>query len=852
MTRYLHVVIAFLFAMATADAAGAQGIVQGSVVDDSGAALPGAAVVLTSDGGDKPRETISDRAGAFSFGDVPQGSGHLRVGLSGFQPTDITISISTGHATEVIARLKIQFDEEVTVSGDASGGVLSPAKNADAVEFDPESLRRLPTNAQDLQSLVESFTAAGAVNGVSVVVDGVETEGLGIPASAVHRLLINRNPYSAEFKSPGKSRVEVETERGSRRYYHGSGAVFLRNSALQARNAFAASTPAMNRTLNEGTVGGPLAGKGWSFFTSGQHYVNNDSAIIRAQTTTGLVVQNVTTPERRATFLGRIDFRPNKTDAWTLRYDLFDDVERNQGVGGFRLSDQAHKTTERRHRIQVSDHRVVFGDILNDLRIEAVASHRDEGSMPAAPSIVVPGAFISGTSQRYTRNRSTSLQAQDVANVTIGAHLVRFGLRVKARWIDAFDASNFGGTFEFESLDDFARGTPLLFIHRSGNPDVSFDDVDGNVFTEATFRPADALSVTAGVRYDWQARVADWNNVAPRIAAAFAPAGKKTVFRAGVGLFYRSLPEQAVARTQLFGDKGLREQSVSAPSFPAVRSSSETAGPFAIWRLRPDLGAPATVQASVGAEHTLWPKSFITAEYLILRSTHALRARDINAPLPGSLVRPDPGRLNVFQIESSGSGRTDAFALTFRGRLAGFRGTMQYTLSHATDDTSGVFDLPANSYDLNAEQGRADFDRRHRFNAAGTYGWLRDRLRVGGLLAAWSGAPFDIVTGADTNHDLIANDRPTGMTRNRGNGPSYAQLDLRMTAVFRAPRPQSNDPESARREQTDNLELNLDVFNATNRVNATNFVGVVTSALFGQANAARTARTAQLSFRYRF
>ena len=58
--------------------------------------------------------------------------------------------------------------------------------------------------------------------------------------------------------------------------------------------------------------------------------------------------------------------------------------------------------------------------------------------------------------------------------------------------------------------------------------------------------------------------------------------------------------------------------------------------------------------------------------------------------------------------------------------------------------------------------------------------------------------------------------------------------------------------ESGRREQIDNLELTLDLFNALDRVNPTAFVGAVSSPLFGRATAARTPRTAQLSLRYRF
>ena len=44
----------------------------------------------------------------------------------------------------------------------------------------------------------------------------------------------------------------------------------------------------------------------------------------------------------------------------------------------------------------------------------------------------------------------------------------------------------------------------------------------------------------------------------------------------------------------------------------------------------------------------------------------------------------------------------------------------------------------------------------------------------------------------------------------------------------------------------------MDIFNVFNRVNATTYIGVVTSPLFGRANVAGMPRTAQLSLRYRF
>ena len=59
-------------------------------------------------------------------------------------------------------------------------------------------------------------------------------------------------------------------------------------------------------------------------------------------------------------------------------------------------------------------------------------------------------------------------------------------------------------------------------------------------------------------------------------------------------------------------------------------------------------------------------------------------------------------------------------------------------------------------------------------------------------------------------------------------------------------------PRPQQREQVDNLELTVDLFNALDCVNASNYVGVITSPLFGRANSARMPRTAQLSLRYRF
>ena len=823
----------------------AQTLIRGVVVDDSAAPLPGATVTITDPASAAASPSVTAADGSFEI-EARSGKSTIHVELPGFQPVDVTTAVPAPRPLTI--RLQVAYGEAVTVTGSRGDSVLAPTRNADAVDFDPEALRRLPTDAQDLKSIVDAFTAAAPAGGVSVVVDGVETDGASVPTAAIERLSINRSPYSVEYKSPGKARVEVETSRGSRRYYHGSGAVFFRNDRLQAQDAFASAKPPLTRELNEATIGGPLLGKAWSFFLTGQRLVDDGTSIVNAWTLTGPVSQNVAAPERRSTVAARVDVRPNKADALTIKYDLFDESERNRGAGGLRLAEQGYDSIERRHRFQLTDHRAVAGETLNDIRVEAVARRNDDGLPARTPAIVVAGAFTGGGAQEYSRGRSTSLQIQDVVATSIAAHPVRIGARLKTRSTDAIDGTNAAGTYRFETLNAFAEGRPIEFSRRSGSEEAAFRNTDADLFAETTLRPMSSVGVTAGMRYEIDTRTSDWNNVAPRVAVAVAPSGSSTVVRGGIGVFYQSLPQDAIARALFYGDGGVRDVTIVNPPFPAAPSMAT--GPASEWRLAASLEQPRTTQGSIAVERRFGRRSALAAEYLRMQTIHAFRSRDVNAPV-GS-ARPDPSRLNVFEIGSTGESRTDALTVTLNASTPRLRATAQYTLSRTRDDGSTVFELPADSVTLAGELGRADFDRRHRLNVAGTYGWKKDRMRVGAVLAISSAAPLNLLAGTDANHDLVMTDRPAGVARNSANGPAFAQLDLRFTTVFRAPRPSTADPQSRKRENTDNLELTVDLFNALDRVNATGYVGIVTSPLFGRATSGRLPRTAQLSMRYRF
>ncbi|MGH9849708.1 MAG: TonB-dependent receptor domain-containing protein, partial [Blastocatellia bacterium] len=430
-------------------------------------------------------------------------------------------------------------------------------------------------------------------------------------------------------------------------------------------------------------------------------------------------------------------------------------------------------------------------------------------------------------------------------------HMLRVGAEARLNWLEASEGSNFGGTFEFSSLDRFAISSPFVFRINQGQPKVSFSQHEAAGFFQDEMKLRPNFNLTLGLRYDWQSNIGARSNFAPRLAFAYAPGNQKTVLRSGAGIFYEHVSESVTQRALLFDGARIREMVISDPSFPDPFQAGQTRLPLpSVVRVAPDIRAPYMFQAGFSVERELWGKTQMIVEYQTLRGAHLLRSRNINAPLPETGQRLDPNFLNLNQVESSGSMRGNALSVAFRGNIGKrLKGLARYTLSRTTDDTSGRFALPANNHDLRPELGRADFDERHRFVYAGTLELPRS-FRVGLLLMLASGKPFDISTGLDDNRDTIANDRPLGITRNTGRGPGLAQLDLRLTKLFSVLRPFKGFNKS--KNDSPNLEISIDLFNALNHTNFINFIGAQSSPFFGRANSALPARTIQLSTRYRF
>jgi Carboxypeptidase regulatory-like domain len=86
-----------------------------------------------------------------------------------------------------------------------------------------------------------------------------------------------------------------------------------------------------------------------------------------------------------------------------------------------------------------------------------------------------------------------------------------------------------------------------------------------------------------------------------------------------------------------------------------------------------------------------------------------------------------------------------------------------YTLNYANSDSSGAGYVPSIPGDISADYGRASFDIRQRLFFGGTIGAPKG-FRLSPFLIAQSGIPFNITTGQDTFGDAQFNTRPSFAT----------------------------------------------------------------------------------------
>jgi hypothetical protein len=230
----------------------------------------------------------------------------------------------------------------------------------------------------------------------------------------------------------------------------------------------------------------------------------------------------------------------------------------------------------------------------------------------------------------------------------------------------------------------------------------------------------------------------------------------------------------------------------------------------------------------------------------------------------------------VTQVESTARLENDQISVGMNVNLPKSRTFVfaNYAYNNQRNDADTAFSLPASSYDLAAEWGRASGVPRHIASAVMNTSLTRS-IRFGVSTAARSGAPYTITTGRDDNGDTVFNDRPSGVGRNTATGAANWDVAARLTYSFGfGQRPQSAGgpqgqmimvragggagdllgamPGGGAENKRVRLELFIAASNVFNTVNPMGYSGVMTSPFFGVPTAAGPARKIDLGMKIGF
>jgi len=845
----------------------------GRVMDSSGLVMPGVSIKLYQD--DKVvKEATTSAEGIFEIIADP-GEYKLEIAAPDFTTYTQMVQATPDPRPLSVTMQLAQITQSVEVTETRNEISIDPDSSLTTTVLEREFIESLPDDEDELTGYLQQIAGSrgSAGGGVTFVIDGFNA-GQVPPKDHIQQIRINNNPYSAEFSGPGFGRVEIVTKPETSDY-HGTMNFMFKDDSLNARNPFAITKPAYQQRNLNATLSGPVIRNKVTLNVTARNFSTDNSETIRAILPTGQLATPVVMPSLNRALIARTQWALTKNNTMDMNVEYRNVNNNNWGVGGFNLAERASDRTAHNMGFQMRDTAILSKTLVHEMRFQYRHDSNQQTPRTDGIAINVLDSFFAGGAQNRTVNNNGIVEFGDVLMYSAGKLTLKSGFQGVYRMNHELSENNFGGTFTFSSLADYVAGRPVTFTKNAGDPELDINAFELGTFLQTDWRATKEFNLSMGVRYEAQTNISDRNNIDPRLGFAYR-ISKTLALRGGAGVFHQRLDIGTV--DQAFRLDGAHQQQfvIRFPSFPDpylnANGSPAPLPPASIRVVAPGLANPYTLNTSVSLEKTLPNGIGLTLSLDSIRGVHLYRSRNINAPLGGSLTRPDPSQGNVNQLESSGSSHSVNYTAGFRQMLRNkwnLNVFANYTLGDTMNDTDRPFGLPANNYDLRSEWGRAAQDLRHRF-LTGVNFRLPWGVNVNTIVNATSNRAYNITTGYDDNGDTVLNDRPDGVKRNTGIGPRAFNMDLRLTKTINLKstenpgsastggvnalgEPQrSSGPGGLTRQRRPTMSFVVNIQNLLNNQQLNSFSGVMSSPFFGRANSARNPRQIEVGLRFNF
>jgi hypothetical protein len=732
----------------------------GTVKDQSGATVSGAAVAVRNTETGAIRNAVTGDEGQYRVFSLPIGDYEVHVTKPGFAEQIRTgIRLAVGQDASVDITLQVgPVTEQVVVHSDAPLVSLTTADVSGLVG--EQQVKNLPLNGRSYDLLlplnpgIVNFTwektgGIGISNSTTgnnfavsgnrpqqnmFLLNGVEFTGAAennmqpggtsqqlLGVDAVREFNVLRDSYGAEYgKRPG-GQVIIATQSGSNQL-HGSVFEFLRDNALDAPNYFdQGSAPPFKRNQFGASLGGPVqkdktfAFASYEGFRESLHQTSAtfvpDAASRAAAVASVQPLLNLwpAPPAGAPDFNGIAEYFSSplqsiREDFGTARLDhIFSPKDSLAGV--YTIDDGGDVTatpldpystdimTLREQVFSLEETHVFSPALLNTARFGfSRAGYYFAGEpTPGTPAATVPGfllgrpvgAVVVGGSAASNPQASVGLAGsnngsnlpiarnlftlEDRITLTRGRHQFTFGA-----WFQRFQSNETialsqYGQATFSSLATFLQGTVSTFLFDPAPTAMNWRSLFGAWYADDVIRLTPKITLSLGFRDEF---TTGWNEAhghaanytypngvistqpqignslftvnngtflpQPRIGLAWSPFSRKSVVRAGFGM-YNDLQDALGYRADQNAPFNPTYSIASLPvaSLPVNPSAAVPANAKIVpGGVQPDMKTPTLISWSLRLEQELTPNTALTIGYVGSHGYHELIGIDANEPAP--------------------------------------------------------------------------------------------------------------------------------------------------------------------------------------------------------------------------
>jgi len=847
-----------------------------TVVDSTGAVLPGAKVTVT--GLDAANKAAIDPITATDQGIaiVPRlaaGRYAVKAEAAGFEARTIPeVRVRNGNNKQVVMLPIEGHKETVVVSQDkqtaasdrgATFGTVLTREQLEALSDDPETLR---------QQLLD-MAGPGAV----IKVDSFE--GGSLPAkSQIRSIRISRDQFAPEFHAAGGVNIEIITQPGQGPVRMNVGYRMLGDN-LTGRSPFTPERgPESNQNLNLGVFGTLVKNKSsFNVFFNGINQAQTPN--INAINVNGANrAEAMRIQQKTEGFNVNANLDYAVTIDQTLRFALAVNTNNtdNLGIGQWDYEERAYERDSTNGFFRMQQIGPLGRRAFLRTRFQYAWTDTTNQSRVEAQTIRVNDGFNRGGAQMAGgQHAKTGVFGSDLDYVR-GNHTYRAGVQIDASKWDSDDRSNYLGTYTFESLAHFEAGIPRSYTRRIGDPTIAYNYMQSAFYFQDDIRLRRNLTMSGGVRYEAQMHVNDYDNIMPRVGITYAPGAQGVMtLRASFGIFHDWLSQNTYEQTLRVDGVHQKEVDVANPPYPDFNDALLFAAPGNRYVWGDDVAMSRTSRLSLGIDRR-YKVIQASATYAYSRGGGIARGENLNTPVIG--VRPDPNFGNVIEVISDGKSRLHElqtnltinqgalFPLNKTAPFISFKRStifLNYTLANNRNNSDGAFAVSPTGT-LDTEWAPSNNDIRHRANLQYNNQIIKN-LGISLGFNMSSGTPYTIRTGLDNNGDLIYNDRPDAIGRNTLRADGRFNMNMFVNYNWSFGPPSGGPPGIGVMVNGGNAEVRtfdapprfriglfLEAQNLTNHANYTGYSGTMTSPFFRTPTAVVQTRRVQAGLNFGF